>query len=433
MRQFTVVINDCAAPAVLGVLPVRTKDTAYGPRNFALRFDGAVDRLPDRLIDHQMDWLEILGSLFAVDMACERGKGDVEWARSIDAFIPVRDPAHWEQFRVQLEGIWSDLTQDDLTIHFELETAPMLAPRQAKDPFPEHDAIALVSGGQDSFAGALEMLDQGHRPLLLSHSASGAVNTAQTHVEAILRSAQPDLTRVHIGTGKASGQSFPGQESSQRSRTLLFVGVAALLAVAGGSGAVYLNENGIMAIHVPLTAARIGSFSTHTASPPILARMQALANAALGGGVDIRNNLIGKTKPEVVGVAVALGHATNMQHTVSCWQIGRTRSHCGICAPCIMRRISCETHGIADVPYDADIFENPSVLHDTRARDNLTHFVALIDDLASLSDVELEYEYPELLAGAPAMTLAENIDLHRRWSSQALAVLDAHKVPASLR
>lgn len=433
MRQYSVVFNDCAAPPVPGVLAVRTRDTTYGARNFGLRFDDAVNRLPDRLNDRQMDWLKILGSLFAVDIACERGRGDVDWARRIEAYIPVRDPGHWDGFRTQLEGIWSDLTQDDLTIHFEPDADPSAPPRQSKTPFVAHDAVALLSGGQDSFAGALEMLDQGSRPLLLSHSASGAVNTAQTEVEAILRGIQPDLVRVHIGAGKTANQPFPGSESSQRSRTLLFVGVAALLAHAGGSRRVYLNENGIMAIHVPLTAARIGSLSTHTASPPIVARMQAMASAALGGGLKIRNNLVDRTKPEVVGGAVALGQGNNMQHTVSCWQIGRTRTHCGTCAPCIMRRISCETHGIADVPYDVDIFEDPGVLNDNRARDNLTHFIAFIDDLSSLTDVELEYEYPELLSGAPAMTLAESISLHRRWASQADAVLYSHSVPVSLR
>lgn len=433
MRQYTVVLNDCAAPPVPGISLVRTRNTAHGARNFNLRFSDAVERLPDRLNERQMDWLEILGSLFAVDLACERGKGDLEWARRIDAYIPVRDPGYWDGFRTPLEAIWSDLTQDDLTLHFESDTSPAAPPRQSRASFVDHDAVVLLSGGQDSFAGALEMLDQGSRLLLLSHSASGAVNTAQTRVEALFRGRQPDLMRVHFGAARVADQAFPGSESSQRSRTLLFVGVAALIAQASGSNRVYLNENGIMAIHVPLTAARIGSLSTHTASPPIVARMEALASAALGGGIEVRNNLVDRTKPEVVESAVALGHGDSMQHTVSCWQIGRTRTHCGICAPCIMRRISCETHQLPDVPYDVDVFEDLGALDDNRARDNLTHFVALIDDLLSLGDVELEYEYPELLAGAPALTLAESISLHRRWASQADAILGAHSVPTSLR
>lgn len=122
-----------------------------------------------------------------------------------------------------------------------------------------------------------------------------------------------------------------------------------------------------------------------------------------------------------------------MAQTVSCWQIGRTHRHCGICAPCLLRRISCERHSVTDVPYDHDIFDNPAALGDEKARDNLTHFISLVQDLAELDDVSMEIEYPELINGAPALTLAQTIDLHRRWASEASAVLFAHPVPVSLR
>lgn len=356
MKRYAVVVNDCAAPAVPGIVAIRSRDTDYAQRNFTLRLDELAEGLPALLDDRQMDWLEILGHLFATDMACERGFGDVDWSRSIQAWLPVRDPAYWNAHRPTIEGIWTDLTSDELHLHFELEAKPTGPPRMGKTPFPDHDCIALVSGGQDSFAGTLDLLDAGRRPLLLSHSASGAVNGAQNAVEAILRGVEPSIARLKLGAHKAPGRNFPGMESSQRSRTFLFVGAAALVAALGGSDEVVLNENGIMALHLPLTAARIGSLSTHTASPPILERMRALASAVLGRPLRVENRLVHLTKPEVVGRAVALGHGQDMVQTVSCWQIGRTHRHCGICAPCLLRRISCEHHGVADVPYDADVF-----------------------------------------------------------------------------
>jgi hypothetical protein len=85
------------------------------------------------------------------------------------------------------------------------------------------------------------------------------------------------------------------------------------------------------------------------------------------------------------------------------------------------------------VPYLADVFDDATVLDDSKARDNLTHFVSLVEDLGELNELEMEYEYPELLSGAPAMTLGEAIDLHRRWAGQAAAVLFSHPVPAGLR
>jgi hypothetical protein len=433
MKRYVVVVNDCATPAVPAILAIRSRDTDYAQRNFTLRLDDLAEGLPALLDERQMDWLEILGHLFAADMACERGDGDIDWNRSIRLWLPVRDPAYWNAHRAKIEGIWTDLTSDELELHFELETKPQGRPRMGKTPFPDHDCVALISGGQDSFAGALDLLDAGRRPLLLSHSASGAVNAAQNAVEAILKGLSADIVRLKLGAHKTRDRDFPGLESSQRSRTFLFVGAAALVAALGGSDEVLLNENGIMALHLPLTAARIGSLSTHTASPPILERMRALASEVLGRPLRVENRLVHLTKPEVVGRAVALGHSQEMAQTVSCWQIGRTHRHCGICAPCLLRRVSCEHHGIPDVPYDADVFDDTSALNDPRARDNLAHFVSLVEDLSELSDLELEYEYPELLGAAPAMTLAEAIDLHRRWGAEASAVLFSHPVPVGLR
>ena len=433
MRHYAVVVNDCAAPTVPGILAVRSRDTPYGKRNFALRVDELAAGLPVLLDDRQLDWLEILSHLFAVDIACERGYGDVDWTRSIVVWLPVRDPDFWATHRAAIEGIWTDLTSDELDLRFEQAQDPAQAPRMAKAEFGKHDCVVLLSGGQDSFVGTLDLIDAGARPLLLSHSASGAINAAQNATEAILRAKLPAIQRVKLGAAKARDRHFPGMESSQRSRTFLFVGAAALDAALGGCRRVYLNENGVMALHLPLTAARVGSLSTHTASPPILERMRALASEVLGADLSVDNRLVNMTKPEVVGRAVALGHGGDMSQTVSCWQIGRTRVHCGICAPCLLRRVSCAHHGIADVPYKIDMFDDVASLEDSRARDNLTHFISLVEDLHELSDVELEYEYPELLGGAPALTLPDAIALHRRWAAEAASVLFAHPVPAGLR
>jgi hypothetical protein len=433
VTRFAVVVNDCAAPPVAGILPIRTRNTGYGEPNFTLRFDDLAHGLPAQLGSRELDWLEILGHLFAIDLACERGRGDLEWSRSIQAWLPVRDPDYWTPRRAAIEGIWTDLTDDELQLRFEQADDPAPPPRMGRNPYPEHDGVALISGGQDSFVGALDLISAGRRLLLLSHTASGATNTAQSAVEEHLRGLDAGLVRMRLSARRRAQGGFPGAESSQRSRTLLFVGAACVVAAAGGSCRVWLNENGIMAVHVPLTPARLGSLSTHTASPPILERMRALASEVLGAEVWVDNHIIGLTKPEVVGHACELGFAQQLRDTVSCWQIGRTHTHCGTCAPCLLRRISCETHDVPDVPYAADVFDDPSAIDDPQARDNLAHLVSLVQDLQELSDLELEYEYPELISGEPALTLADTISMHRRWAQQAAGVLFAHPVPASIQ
>jgi hypothetical protein len=282
MRRYAVVVNDCAAPAVPALSYVRTVGTAYSGANFTLRFDDLAEGLPRQLNERELDWLDIVGHLFAIDVACERGDGDVEWNRSIRAWLPVRDAAYWNGRRSEIAGIWTDLTDDDLEITFATAPNPSAAPRMGTTPFPDHDGVALLSGGQDSFVGTLDLISAGGEPLLLSHSASGATNTAQAKVEEHLRALHADLHRMKLSARRKTDAVFPGLESSQRSRTFLFVGAAAVVAAVGGSNQVWLNENGTMALHLPLTAARIGSLSTHTASPPIVERMRALASDVLG-------------------------------------------------------------------------------------------------------------------------------------------------------
>ena len=119
MKKFSVVINDCAAPPVPGILNLRSQDTNYGERNFTMRFDALAAGLPRQFEPTELDWLESLGHLFAVDLACERGRGDTDWSRSIDLWLPVREPEFWQQQRSAIEGVWVDLTGDALRLHFE--------------------------------------------------------------------------------------------------------------------------------------------------------------------------------------------------------------------------------------------------------------------------------------------------------------------------
>lgn len=196
---------------------------------------------------------------------------------------------------------------------------------------------------------------------------------------------------------------------------------------------VYINENGVMAIHLPMTAARAGSLSTHTASPVVLGMVQKLANEVLHSPITIQNNLLTLTKPEVVKAGLQLGLAKPLEETVSCWSIGRTNRHCGICAPCIMRRISFRIHDSPDVSYVGDAFGDASILDNDFACDNLTHLIRLVEDLQDPSDLAVQLNYPELLNGGIELSVSQAIDLYRRWAAEAGSILFDAPVPGMLR
>lgn len=432
MNQFTVVVNDCTSVATVGgPISIRSRNTAHGQRNFSLNFRHVTAGLPRQLNDREMDLAETAGHIFAIDLACSRGRGDVAWARSIEAHLPVREPDFWNAAAPRLEATFGDFTQDRLRLQFHPEAQPADAPRQRASAFSPFDAVALISGGVDSFVGGLVLVDAKRRPLGVSHTAAGAITHAQAGVADAITARFPDFERVGL-TAQKYGATFPHPEPSQRSRSFLFLSIASVAAAVGGTPDVFINENGIMAIHLPMTAARAGSLSTHTASPSVLERLQMTLADVLGAPIEIQNNLLSYTKPEVVNIGRSLGAENDLAGTVSCWSIGRTGRHCGICAPCLMRRISFELHGMPDVAYDEDAFNDVGVLHNEFACDNVTHLVRIVRDLEAKSDLNLQLEYPELLNGGSRLTLAETLDLHRRWAREASQVLGNHPVPAGM-
>jgi hypothetical protein len=423
VTAYTVVVNDCAAVAVVGgPISVRTRTTQHGERNFLLNFGHATAGLPRQLSDRELDWLEVAGYLLAVDMACARGDGDLAWSRDITAHLPVRDPVFWQTHATTLQEIFGDFTSDRLQLRFETDPQPNPAPRQRRRPFPDHDCIALVSGGVDSFVGAVGLVADGRRPLAVSHTANGATTRSQARVEEVITARFSDFERVGLSAAKY-GAGFPEPEKSQRSRSFLFLAAGAMLACVSESHEVFINENGPMAIHVPMTAARIGSLSTHTAAPAVLERVEALAQLVLECPITISNSLLKLTKPEVVELGLRLDLADSLIDTVSCWSIGRTSRHCGVCAPCMIRRISFEWNDATDGEYERDVFSDPVVLESDFASDNLTHLIRVLDDLANGTDIGLQLDYPELLNGGASLSLADSLGLHRRWADQALSVI----------
>ena len=430
MADVHVIVDDCTTVAGGDVRAVRTRDGSGGSVNWHFNPKRVVTGLPDKLDDRQMDWLEINSAIFAADRAAGRDPG-LNWNRSIELHVPVRDPAFWSGHSAAFEDIFSSLTYDRLSLNFHSAATFADPPRPRTDPLPEAACIALLSGGLDSFVGALELHAAGAKSLYLAGSGSGATNSSQNNVFGVIKTLDPSREMLQLICKRKTG--FPGDEASQRSRSLLYVSSAALVATALGFEDVYVNENGIMAVHVPLTAARLGSFSTRTAVPRVLDQMATLATNALGAPVTIKNKLIDMTKTEVVERAKALGHAADVGKTVSCWSISHHSStHCGYCSPCVMRRLACLAHGIDDVDYELDVLGDLTALDKNDAKDALVHFIQLADEFNTSTEFDLEMDHPELINGASGLGLTGTLVLYQRWAQEVLTTFAAHPVPSSL-
>src|SRR5262249_2947723 len=126
---------------------------------------------------------------------------------------------------------------------------------------------------------------------------------------------------------------------------------------SGHGEIVMIAENGQMAIHLPLSAARIGAFSTHTAHPDFVHKVGLFFSQLLGFPIRITNPYLYKTKAEIVGKLVAK-HKEAVEVSVSCWRgsrISKAYNHCGECVPCLIRRVSLEYQGLVLPEYERDL------------------------------------------------------------------------------
>jgi hypothetical protein len=190
MADVHVIVDDCTTVRGGDVRAVRTRDTGFGSANWHFNPDRVVHGLPNKLDDRQMDWLEIHSAIFAADRAAPRDPG-LDWNRSIELHVPVRDPTFWNGHSAAFEDIFSTLTYDRLSLHFHGAASFNDPPRTRSKLFPEADCIALLSGGLDSFVGALELHARGAKPLFLAASGSGATGKAQSAVAEVIETLDP--------------------------------------------------------------------------------------------------------------------------------------------------------------------------------------------------------------------------------------------------
>jgi len=190
-----------------------------------------------------------------------------------------------------------------------------------------------------------------------------------------------------------------------------------------------IAENGQLAIHLPLTAARISAFSTHTAHPEFVDVMNSILEIALSHDIKIQNPYLYMTKAEVV--STALSKDLNMiEHTISCFRSARlpaSQTHCGSCIPCLIRRIANEFNGVMLKEYGIDILsENVASLGpDNDAKRNfieLAEFVRFFE--STTTEAEILMEYPELVN--ENIDAAQATNMYHRFAKEARTVFNRY-------
>jgi 7-cyano-7-deazaguanine synthase in queuosine biosynthesis len=376
------------------------------------------------------DLLTLAAAIFAGDLAIKRGERE-RITRSIELIVPVVNLVDFTSRIEELVDILYFLSNDNWTVRFVQRRGTA----EGSIRWPEGTGKTLLfSGGLDSFAAAVDELSQGEPLLLTSHyTANLTTRNSQEALFGHLSRAFPrKISRiaVRIGGRKTVTQTFPSdneREATQRTRSFLFLSIAAICARRTGfRRLILMGENGQMAVNLPLTPARIGAFSTHTAHPQFVDRMCSFLSGLLRTQFTISNPFLYRTKGECVAVLTASRrHKRAIPFSVSCWRSSRQAySHCGECVPCYIRRIALEAHNVIIPEYEKDPFNEgvASLPEDDVGKRNLTELAEFIALFApSYSDAAIEDNFPGLIN--EHIDKQQAIAMYRRFSIEARTVL----------
>lgn len=309
-------------------------------------------RVPDELV---LDLLIVASLTYVVDKSVPRTSSFDSWTRELSIEFPVAEPTRWRVASGNLERTLNFLTGDLWKISFRKRKPGLFiepSRERKRKPLPEKleniRAVCSLSGGTDSLAGAIGLLEEKGEGVihLIGHYDAPGAKKAQQQLFSKIADAYPEM--AHLTQARVSHKPVKAKESTLRSRSFVFMAIGIFAARAAGEEVpVYMPENGFIAMNLPLTPARAGSCSTRTMHPFYLDRLRETLSG-LGIRNPIANPLELKSKGEcltessnfrllrsAIVDSVSCSHGTRKQTWV---RRSKEIRNCGYCVPCIVRR-----------------------------------------------------------------------------------------------
>lgn len=295
------------------------------------------------------DFFVLAACVYGVDRLIKRRKNSVDgWSRDVKVTFPVSRPALWRQQKAEIEEVLSFLTGDYWEVAF-VKSELSLPPADLDKFFQgEYSQINLFSGGLDSLIGAIDILSTSpEQPVFFvshydpeMHGPKGDQSKLIEKLESFYGGKFSHLPSTKIFLDESNDT----KETTVRSRSIIFIGIALLVADAK-SAPIVVPENGTVSLNYPLSPSRRSACSTRTTHPTLLSGIRGIWRT-LGLQSEIVNPYEFKTKGEMVSEC-RNSHLLKKVVTISnsCGKRGHrahwsnpSATHCGVCMPCIYRR-----------------------------------------------------------------------------------------------
>jgi len=354
-----------------------------------------------------VDLLHVAAIVYTADLRIWRGYNSEDaWSREISIHMPVADVALWNAAAPTLTELLRFLTGDEWAVNFRSKVpAPEPSIGKPSDRMPS--GVCLFSGGLDSFVGAIDLLTSGERLALVGHY--GHTQREQVAAYDALKPIYEAYTLplwFFLVPPRSSDEQIV--ESTMRARSLLFLALGTGVASALPSGSpLYVPENGLISLNIPLTFGRVGTHSTRTTHPHTVNLYRQLLDA-LGIEVVLHTPYRFMTKGEMLRDCKDQAVLKSGIHsTMSCSrpQAGRFHKrpvgqHCGYCVPCIIRRAALYSVGMDSEERLLDVLE-PTIRAKEAAGHDKRAFLMAIARLGGMSPLQIT---SEIMSAGPLET-----------------------------
>lgn len=307
-------------------------------------------------------WQPELFDLLVVAAAAEycdaaKARSTVAWSRTFDVRVAVHDRELWSSppVKAALEDALSFLTGDTWSFSFVARRQSAETRRQGSLELPA-GALAIMpySDGLDSRAVHA-----------ITAQASGGTGLVRVRLGSVgVDDPQRERRRAAFTLVPYKVQVPQRKESSARSRGFKFAVVTGVAAQIAGVNRIVVTESGQGAFG-PMMAVSGQIYPDYRVHPLFTARVERLFKALVGSTARYEYPRLWFTKGETLAEAAALPSPPTWDDTRSCWQQSRhssvdgRRRQCGICAACMLRRMSMFNAGLAE-PADAYIWDDLS-------------------------------------------------------------------------
>lgn len=295
-------------------------------------------------------WSPLVFDAIVVAAAIELGDRIVKrpphgWRRNISLLIPVHNPIHWSSPEIlgALHEAIGFLTGDQWQIAFKERTSEVAPPQQAHLDFNfKASTILAYSDGMDSLAVA---------GIVANKVGLG-------------------LIRVRVGSdlpkSQRKRQAFAAvpyeiqvpckdKETSARNRGFKFAMISAIAAYLSDAEEIVIPESGQGAIGPALIP--VGhAYPDYRNHPLFTRRMESFLSVLFGRPFKYTFPRLWYTKGETLREYVDISGGTDWRNTKSCWRSSQWSSvhghwrQCGVCAACMLRRLSIHAAGLDDNP-----------------------------------------------------------------------------------